>query len=38
MLPSDLVLVQDEAFKKHVLAYAKDQEVRRKAQRRACCR
>jgi cytochrome c peroxidase len=28
MLPSDLVLVQDDAFKKHVLAYAKDQEVR----------
>ena len=25
MLPSDLVLVQDESFKKHVLAYAKDQ-------------
>ena len=31
MLPSDLVLVQDDSFKKHVLAYAKDQEVRRVA-------
>ena len=28
MLPSDLVLVQDDAFKKHVLEYAKDQQVR----------
>lgn len=28
MLPSDLVLVQDDAFKKYVLEYAKDQEVR----------
>ena len=36
MLPSDLVLVQDDAFKKHVLAYAKDQEVRPRAS--ACVR
>jgi catalase (peroxidase I) len=29
MLPSDIVLIQDPAFKKYVQAYAKDQKVGR---------